>query len=102
MGFPDIYGANMDAWNNCMSYLNDPGAGMTALHVAAGGVLTLQVDGVDAFASRCPEQFEALVECSAFVNWRHVERAEPAILALSFSNVPGEMGRLRFCSRHMK
>jgi hypothetical protein len=33
MGFPDFYGANMDAWIDCMSYLDDPAAGMTAQHV---------------------------------------------------------------------
>lgn len=88
MGFPEFYGANMNAWNDCMSYLDDPAAGMTTHHVPPGGVLTLQVDGVDDFASRCPEQYEALVECSAFVNWRRVERGDPAILALSFYKNP--------------
>ncbi len=88
MGFPEFYGANMDAWNDCMSYLDDPAAGMTAHHVPPGGVVTLQIDGVDDFASRCPDQYEALVECSAFVNWRRVEQGATAILALSFYKNP--------------
>jgi hypothetical protein len=24
LGFPDFYGRNMDAWNDCMTYLDDP------------------------------------------------------------------------------
>ena len=88
MGFPDFYGANMNAWNDCMTSLDDPAAGMTALHVQSGGVLTLQIDGIDDFASRCPEQYEALVECSAFVNWRRVERGDAPVLALSFYKTP--------------
>jgi type 1 glutamine amidotransferase len=92
MGFSGFYGANMDAWIDCMSYLDDSAAGMTAHHVRPGGVVTLQIDGVDNFVSRCPEQYEALVECSAFVNWRRVERGEPAILALSFHKYPSNVG----------
>ncbi len=68
LGFPAFYGRNMNAWIDCMSYLDEPGAGMTAISIPAGGVLTLQLDGVDEFASRCPEQYAALVECAAFVN----------------------------------
>jgi hypothetical protein len=88
MGFPGFYGANMDAWIDCMSYLDDPAARMTSQHVPRGAVLTLQVDGVDEFASRCPEQYEALVECSAFVNWRRTERGDPGVLALAFYKSP--------------
>jgi hypothetical protein len=88
LGFPEFYGANMDAWIDCMTYLDDPEAGMTTHHVPPGMVLTLQVDAVDGFASRCPEQYEALVQGSAFVNWRRVERGDPAVLALSFYKRP--------------
>lgn len=88
LGFPDFYGGNMDAWIDCMSSLDDPAAGMTAQHVVSGTVLTLQIDGIDDFATRCPEQYEALVECSAFVNWRRVERGEAAVVALSFYKNP--------------
>lgn len=90
MGFPAFYGANMDAWIDCMSSLDDPAAGMTSRHVAAGEVLTLQIDGIDGFAHRCPEQYEALVECAAFVNWRRTERGASAVVALSFHKRGGQ------------
>jgi hypothetical protein len=83
-GFPDFYGRNMDAWIDCMTGLDDPAAGMSKIHAPEGGVVTLQLDGVDGFAERCPEQYQAVLECCAFVNWRRIEVGEPAVLALSY------------------
>ena len=83
-GFPSFYGRNMDAWIDCMTDLDDPGTGMTAVSVQPGSLLTLQLEAVDAFADRCPEQFAALVECTAFVNWRRIEQGQAAVLALSY------------------
>jgi hypothetical protein len=83
-GFPDFYGQNMDAWIDCMTSLDDPDDSMTALHCEPGKVFTLQLTNVRDFRAKCPEQYAALVECSAFVNWRRIETGEPAVLALSF------------------
>ena len=83
-GFPDSYGRNLDAWIDCMTTLDDPAAGMSKIHAPGGGVLTLQLDGVDGFAQRCPELYRAVVDCCAFVNWRRIEAGEPAVLALSY------------------
>ena len=83
-GFPDFYGRNMDAWIDCMGYLAAPETPMTTVFAPPGGVVTLQLDHVDDFAARCPEQYAAIIECSAFVNWRGVERGLPPVLALSF------------------
>jgi hypothetical protein len=57
---------------------------LTTVSVAPGGVLTLQLQAVDRFTERCPEQYDTLVTCSAFVNWRQIERGERPILAPSF------------------
>jgi len=84
LGFPSFYGRNMNAWIDCMTYLDEPAPGMSTLHVEPGDVLTLQLEAVDEFAARCPDQYAALVECVAFVNWRRVEQGEGAILALAF------------------
>jgi len=32
----------------------------------------------------CPEQYDAVVECAAFVNWRRAEAGDEPVLALSF------------------
>jgi hypothetical protein len=83
-GFPGFYGRNMDAWIDCMTYLDDPAAGMTSLHVAPGDVVVLCISKAADFKERCSEIFDALVECSSFVNYRRIETGAPAVLALSF------------------
>jgi hypothetical protein len=83
-GFPDFYGRNMDAWIDCMTGLDTPGAGMTTIPAKRGEVIVLQLEHVDVFCRRCPEQYAAIIECAAFVNWRRIEIGEPAVLALSF------------------
>jgi hypothetical protein len=86
LGFPSYYGNNMDAWIDCLTYADDTEAEMIATENLAGpgDVLTLQVEDSAAFAARCPEQYEALIECAAFVNWRRIDVGERPIVALSF------------------
>jgi len=84
LGFPSFYGRNMDAWIDCMTDLDDPEAGMTSTHITRGDVIVLCISAVGAFKKRCPEIYDALVECSAFVNNRRIEMGDPAVLALSF------------------
>jgi hypothetical protein len=84
LGFPDLYGRNMDAWIDCMTCLNDPDTGMTRLHVPVGSIVTLKLHGITEFAARCPEQYEALIECASFVNWRLIESGHEPVLALAF------------------
>lgn len=83
--FPDFYGRNMDAWIDCMTSLDAEEDGMTGVHVKPGGVLTLEVANAREFKGEAPEQFNALIECAAFVNWRRIEKGDRgAVLALSF------------------
>src|SRR5262245_9382594 len=70
LGFPAYYGRNMDAWIDCLTYADDPDAGMIAAPVPRGDTLTLLIEDAGRFRSRCPEQYEALIECSAAVNTR--------------------------------
>ncbi len=84
-GFPGFYGRNMDAWVDCLSYLDDPSAEMSSVHVQSGQTLSLVIDNAQSFKHRCPEQFEALVECAAFVNWRVIVSGGSPILALAFN-----------------
>lgn len=83
-GFPEFYGRNMNAWIDCMSYLDEPESGMTTVHAPAGGVVTLHLDEADWFAARCPEQYTEMVECAAFVNWRRSSQGQSAVLALAY------------------
>ncbi len=83
-GFPDFFGRNMDAWIDCMSSLNDPEDGLSKLHCEVGKVITIQLENVREFKKRCPEQYEAINECTAFVNFRLIEIGEQPVLALSY------------------
>jgi hypothetical protein len=83
-GFPAFYGRNMNAWNDCMSYLDDPDAGMTSVHAPPGGVVVLNVAHAREFAKRLPDIYNAMIECAAFVNWRRLERGGAPVLAVSF------------------
>lgn len=83
-GFPDYYGRNMDAWIDLMTYLNDPKISDTKIKAADDEIVVLQLDWVAEFKSRCPDIYHALVECSAFVNYRQMEQGFDPVLALSF------------------
>ena len=83
-GFPGFYGRNMDAWIDCMTYLDDPDSGLSSVTCERGQLVVLELEGVSEFRRRCPELYGAIVECSAFVNYRRIEAGEPAVLALSF------------------
>jgi hypothetical protein len=85
-GFPDFYGRNMDAWIDCMTSLDKPEDGMTSIHAAKDGVLTLLLENVASFREQHPALYAAIIECSAFVNWRRLEVGEPSVLAISFRN----------------
>lgn len=82
LGFPDFYGRNMDAWIDCMTSVDTSSDGMTIATVQPGETLVLRIDEPFEFRRRCPEQYDALVECKAFVNFRRVEIGEPPVLAL--------------------
>jgi RNAse (barnase) inhibitor barstar len=69
-GFPDYYGRNMNAWIDGISDETE--------------TFTLSLDNVKAFRQRCPELYDAIIECSAFVNYRCVEAGEQPLIILSF------------------
>src|SRR5260370_22342754 len=79
-GFPDYCGRNMNAWIDCMTYLDD--TGNCEVSVVEGGLVVIRIDSAAEFAARCPEQHQAIVEGAAFVNHWRVEVSQPPILAL--------------------
>lgn len=84
LGFPGFYGRNMNAWIDCMSYLDDPSAGMSSVCLMPGEVLTLCISDATGLQIRCPEIFQELVDCTASVNDRRAEQGAIAVLALAF------------------
>ena len=57
---------------------------MSTIHAPAGGVLVLQLEHARDLADRCPELYDALIECSSFVNYRRVIAGGEPVLALAF------------------
>ena len=72
-GFPGYYGRNMDAWNDCMSDF-----------CYSEGLVSLHINNAGEFKQENPEAYEALVECSAFINWRATEDGGNPLIVLSF------------------
>ena len=86
MGFPEFYGRTMDAWIDCMTSLDSPGDGLTKIHCTPPDVVVLHLENAKTFRERHRELYDAVVECSALVNYRRLEKGEPAVLALAFSD----------------
>ena len=84
-GFPDFYGRNMDAWIDCMTSLDAPEDGLTTIHAPEGGCVVLTPLNLRSLAMRLPDIHAAIVECSAFVNYRLIDISEPQVLVLSSS-----------------
>jgi Barstar (barnase inhibitor) len=82
MGFPEFYGRNMDAWIDCMTYLDAPEAGMTRVLAKPGELFPLEIEHARDFQRRLPDVFATFIDCAAFVNWRRVETGEAPVLSL--------------------
>lgn len=74
---------NMNAWIDCLTYL-DEGDGLSRFHLGEEEVLEIEVSDSASFRSRLPEIYDALVQCSSFVNERSVEAGKRAMLSLTF------------------
>lgn len=61
LGFPEFYGRNMDAWIDCLTYLDDLNSGMSKVVVSEGQVLSLVLVKVKEFRERVPEIYAALL-----------------------------------------
>jgi hypothetical protein len=84
LGFPDFYGRNMDAWIDCLTSLDTPEDGLTAVHAPVGGVMVLELPGARALKARCPDIFRShrmlgLCQLSAHRSWR---RPDPLLILL--------------------
>ncbi len=72
MGFPEFYGNNMDAWIDCMSYIDSPDAQMSSILVSPNE--SLEVVLVNTKTSKVvPNLLQELVECTATVNQKFIE-----------------------------
>lgn len=82
-GFPDFYGNNMNAWIDCLSYL-DSDDGMTKFCLEEDEIMHIEITETESFSSRLPEIYEALIECTIFVNQRYLESEGRPRISLIF------------------
>src|SRR3569832_1011806 len=83
-GLPDFYGRNLDAWIDCMSYV-DVGDGMCRFVLHPQEVLTIEVTESDTFRRQAPDILACLAELIEEVNDRFVERGAAPRLRLVLS-----------------
>jgi len=81
-GFPSFYGRNMDAWIDCMSYLDDAQSAMVSVALEPGELLHVTVPDSEAFEKRVPDVFADFIECTAIVNRRFIDRGSAPRIAL--------------------
>lgn len=84
LGFPEWYGANMDAWIDCMSDLEDTKSSITQFKLSPGETLIIEVVGTESFAKRIPDVFAAFVACTASVNQWYLSRTGEPVVTLAF------------------
>lgn len=80
-GFPPWYGANLDAWLDCLTSLDEPEAGLSAVHAPPGGVVSLVVEDAD---RADPAVLALVVDGVALVNERRRELGLGPVLALAY------------------
>ncbi|MBK4734850.1 barstar family protein [Noviherbaspirillum pedocola] len=65
-GFPAYYGANLDAWVDCLSGVRD-GDGMSGFALGPGEMLEIELQHADVLRSKTPrilETLEALIDAA--------------------------------------
>jgi hypothetical protein len=78
-GFPSFYGENMDAFIDCLTYI-DERDGMSRIVLSGDEMLTIEVTDSIVFETRIPEVFGALSTAVVDINDRFIERGkEPRI-----------------------
>lgn len=55
------------------------------VQVKSGELVCITVEQANIFKEKSYNQYLALIECTAFVNWRRLEIGEPPILMLAFN-----------------
>lgn len=81
LGFPDFYGQNMDAWIDCLTYL-DEGDGMSSVVLEGDERLHITVMDSEVWAFVAPEVFRGFLKGVASVNQRYRERGQTPRVSL--------------------
>jgi hypothetical protein len=80
-GFPDSYGATMDAWVDCLSYLRDED-GMSKFRLRDDEVLQIVVKHSEQMREQAPDVLEEMAFCIIGINERYEDYGEKPALEL--------------------
>ncbi|MBC7499434.1 MAG: barstar family protein [Herminiimonas sp.] len=83
-GFPEFYGASMDAWIDCLSYLRDDD-GMASVRLQSDEILTIVVRDSAAWRLADAELLDEVTFCVAMINERYADYGEKPALLLKLS-----------------
>ena len=81
LGFPPFYGRSLNAWIDCLTYL-DESDGMSRFSLRPGEVLELELSESHAVKRNAPDVLTALIDTVGFVNKRYEDRGKPPMLRL--------------------
>ncbi len=65
-----------------MTWMDEPGGDISQVAVKPGEALILRIEGAQKFRSVYPKGWEALHECTEFVNFRRAEKGLQPYLAI--------------------
>ena len=82
-GFSELYGATMDAWIDCLSYLRDDDS-MSSIHLEPDQILRIDITNADAWRVSQPDILEEMLFCVAGINERYEDYGEPPALEVKF------------------
>jgi hypothetical protein len=82
LGFPESYGATMDAWVDCLSYLRDED-GMSKFRLKPNEVLEIVIQDAAAMKAAVPDILEEVTYCVAGINERYDDYGEKPALKLT-------------------
>ena len=82
-GFPEFYGSNMNAWIDCMSYIDNNETGMTKFSINETDTLIIELTNCEAFKKKCFDIYLALFESVAFVNFRKIKTNGHSMIAIA-------------------
>jgi hypothetical protein len=81
-GFPKFYGATMDAWVDCLSYLRDEDS-MSTIQLGPDQILQIDILNADVWRRNQSEILEEVLFCIAGINERYEDYGEPPALAVN-------------------
>lgn len=80
-GFPGWYGRNLNAWIDCMTWLDEDD--MSDFKALPGEIVLLELTNASKMKRIAPDILAATFEMAAFCNWRRNEKGHPPLLLVS-------------------